>query len=89
LRSKNPWAVSPRPHQEPIRFSVSFRYDGLRQYARVDVPLGAMPADGYPVVVFLHGWVGEQAAPAMDFTFAHSLGLQAPDPGFADAASWW
>lgn len=51
---------------------VSFRSDGLLEYARVDVPVGPMPPAGYPVVVFLHGWVGETAAPTMDFTFARS-----------------
>ena len=37
------------------RYLASYQSDGLREYARVDLPAGAMPADGYPVVVFLHG----------------------------------
>ena len=48
-------------------YLASFRSDGLREYARVDLPVAAMPVEGYPVVVFLHGWVGIKAAPGLDF----------------------
>ncbi len=36
-------------------------------YARVDIPATRMPRSGYPVVVFLHGWIGIDAAPDYDF----------------------
>jgi dienelactone hydrolase len=68
----------------PSTFFASFRSEGLREYARIDIPTTAMPDAGYPVVVFLHGWVGEQAAPQMDFTFSHS-GYAALIRGFVDA----
>ena len=48
-------------------FLASFQSDGLREYARVDLPVAAIPGAGYPVVVFLHGWVGIKAAPGLDF----------------------
>jgi alpha-beta hydrolase superfamily lysophospholipase len=46
---------------------TSFSVSGLNQYARVDVPAGAAPAAGFPVVVFLHGWVGAANAPDWRF----------------------
>lgn len=48
-------------------YLVSFESDGLREYARVDFPAAPMPAAGYPVVLFLHGWMGMKAAPTLDF----------------------
>jgi pimeloyl-ACP methyl ester carboxylesterase len=53
-------------------YVVSYVSDGLREYARLDVPLSPMPSSGFPVAVFLHGWVGERDAPRLDFTFDHS-----------------
>jgi dienelactone hydrolase len=53
----------------PRTYITSFRSDGLRQYARLDLPAGPMPEAGYPVVVFLHGWVGLAGAPKLDFRF--------------------
>lgn len=41
--------------------------DGLRVYARVDLPNAPAPAKGYPVVVFAHGWAGADAAPTWPF----------------------
>ncbi len=41
--------------------------DGLLVYARIDVPTTAPPERGYPVVVFVHGWVGLDQAPGYDF----------------------
>lgn len=48
-------------------YMASFRSEGLREYARVDLPKGSMPTAGFPVVVFLHGWIGTDAAPTMEF----------------------
>ena len=48
-------------------FVVSYRSDGLREYARVDVPAAAAPVQGYPVIVFAHGWVGLKNAPGWSF----------------------
>jgi dienelactone hydrolase len=44
-------------------YVAEYDSDGLRVYTRVDIPAGDAPADGYPVVVFLHGWVGIKNAP--------------------------
>ena len=48
-------------------YLAAFTSDRLREYARIDIPVTPMPADGFPIVVFLHGWVGINAAPALDF----------------------
>lgn len=49
---------------------ASYRSDGLRLYTRIDVPHAPPPAGGYPVIVFLHGWVGYEAA--RDFHFSYT-----------------
>lgn len=51
---------------------VSYRSDGLKIYARVDLPPSgmAMPEKGFPVIVFAHGWVGAAAAQHFDFDYA-------------------
>lgn len=51
-------------------YMASYDSDGLRVYSRVDVPPGDMPAGGYPVIVFSHGWVGEEGAPGYKFNYA-------------------
>lgn len=37
-------------------FLVVYRSDGLNLYARINIPTGGIPAQGFPVVVFLHGY---------------------------------
>jgi len=44
-------------------YMAAYMSDGNRVYSRVDVPSTEMPEDGYPVVIFIHGWVGESDAP--------------------------
>lgn len=46
---------------------MAYRSDGLQVYARIDVPTSPAPADGYPVLLFAHGWVGQEAAPEYEF----------------------
>ena len=58
-------------------FLASYRSDGLRLYTRIDIPAGPQPRDGYPVVVFTHGWVGFEAA--RDFHFSYT-----PDSMYAE-----
>ena len=56
-------------------FMASYKSDGLRVYTRVDVPPTPMPAAGYPVIIFCHGWVGASGAPGYRFDYsakAHS-----------------
>jgi len=48
---------------------ASYHSDGLRLYARVDVPRAPPPRGGYPVVVFMHGWVGYDAAKEFHFSY--------------------
>ncbi|WP_156424962.1 alpha/beta hydrolase [Novosphingobium fuchskuhlense] len=56
---------------------ASYQSDGLRLYARLDVPHAPPPPGGYPVIVFLHGWVGYEAA--KDFHFSYT-----PDSMYAE-----
>ncbi len=49
---------------------ASYRSDGLRVYTRVDVPPGPMPAGGWPVIIFSHGWVGAAGAPSYGFQYS-------------------
>lgn len=48
---------------------VSYQSDGLRVYARISAPPPEhkRPPDGWPVVIYAHGWVGEQGAPGYRF----------------------
>lgn len=48
---------------------ASYRSDGLRLYTRIDVPTTPPPAGGYPVIVFMHGWVGYDAAKEFHFSY--------------------
>ncbi|MEP3891886.1 MAG: hypothetical protein ABJN69_15630 [Hellea sp.] len=44
-------------------YMASFHSDGLRQYARLTVPDGPAPEGGYPFILFLHGYIGQEKAP--------------------------
>jgi alpha-beta hydrolase superfamily lysophospholipase len=50
---------------------MSYRSDGLRVYARVDVPpnIVAAPTSGRPVIVLAHGYVGLEGAPGYRFEY--------------------
>jgi uncharacterized protein len=37
-------------------FLVSYSSDGLKEFARINIPEGAVPDQGFPVVVFAHGF---------------------------------
>lgn len=49
-------------------YMAAYDSDGLRVYARIDIPVTPMPAGGYPVVIFGHGWVGNKAAYTFNYT---------------------
>ena len=49
-------------------YMASYQSDGLRVYTRVDVPPTPMPAAGYPVIIYSHGWVGAAGAQPTDST---------------------
>ena len=57
------------PHNNMSYRSVIAAYisDGLRVYARIDIPNKPPPQQGYPVVLFSHGWVGLNNAKDFDF----------------------
>ncbi len=66
---------------------LSYTSDGLALYARLELPASAAPAGGYPVVLFLHGWVGADSAPDYPFScndggyYAHIINAWA-DAGY-------
>lgn len=51
-------------------YMLSYDSDGLRLYARVDIPVTTMPETGFPVLVFAHGWVGIKNAPSYDLGYS-------------------
>lgn len=75
-------------------FMASYDSDGLHVYTRIDLPDGPMPEKGFPVVLFIHGWMGIDAAPALDFYYDgqsnYSLIIDAyVDAGFAVFVPGW
>ena len=67
---------------------VSYQSDGLRVYARLDLPATDGLPEGYPVVVFLHGWRGIDAAPSLGFyydpeSYYHDMVNAYREAGFA------
>jgi dienelactone hydrolase len=50
-------------------YIASYVSDGNRVYTRIDVPARGAPPGGYPVLIFVHGWYGREAAPAFDFMY--------------------
>ena len=66
-------------------YMTSYQSDGNRVYSRIDIPSSPPPEDGYPLMVFVHGWVGLQDAPTFDFGYkADSLYSRYVD-AFVDA----
>ena len=66
-------------------YMASYSSDGNRIYSRIDIPASPPPVDGYPVMIFVHGWVGLKDAPEFDFGYkADSLYSRYIDP-FVDA----
>ena len=49
---------------------ASYTTDGLNVYSRVDVPPTEMPEEGYPVIIYAHGWVGADGAPGYTFNYS-------------------
>ena len=50
-------------------YMVSYQSDLRMVYARLDIPSTAMPAKGYPVIIFAHGWVGQEKADNYNFGY--------------------
>ncbi len=80
IRTLRDVADKPYPSQ-----MVSYDSDGLSVFARFDRPRSPPPAEGYPVVVFCHGWVGIEAAPGLDFYYAADSNYGAMIDAYVDA----
>ena len=52
-------------------YMVSYQSDLRNVYARLDIPSTPMPVKGYPVIVFAHGWVGQEKA--LNYNFGYDL----------------
>ena len=52
-------------------YMVSYQSDLRNVYARLDIPSTTMPARGYPVIIFAHGWVGQEKA--LNYNFGYDL----------------
>ncbi|MCR9193510.1 MAG: hypothetical protein NXH88_02190 [Hyphomonas sp.] len=63
-------ASGERP-RKATRLMAGYRSEGQSLYARIDIPFGPPPPQGYPVMVFAHGWVG--AENARDWHFGCTL----------------
>ena len=50
-------------------YLASYKSDGLRLYTRIDVPASPTPDEGYPVVIFVHGYRGFDLAPSLNFYY--------------------
>ncbi len=51
-------------------YLASYDSEGLRLYTRIAVPPSTPPENGFPVVVFVHGWTGIERAPEYDFFYS-------------------
>lgn len=60
-------ALKPAQFMESRSLLASYDSDGLRVYTRIDLPRSPPPRSGYPVLIFVHGWYGRDAAPGFDF----------------------
>lgn len=59
-------------------YMASFHSDGLRQYARLTVPDGPAPEEGFPFILFLHGYIGQEKAPT------YSIGCEPGNPYYSE-----
>ncbi len=48
---------------------IGYQSDGLKLYSRIDIPDIPAPENGFPVVVFVHGWIGLENAATYDFSY--------------------
>jgi len=66
-------------------YLASYLSDGLRVYARIDTPDSPQPDQGYPVVIFVHGWAGIEQAPTYDLYFRNHVDYSEMVENYVDA----
>ena len=66
-------------------YMLSYQSDLRNVFARLDIPSTPMPAKGYPVILFAHGWVGQDKA--QDYNFGYDVTSLAGEliNGYVDA----
>ena len=64
---------------------ATYQSDGLGVYSRIDIPETPAGEDGYPVVIFVHGWMGIEAAPSANFYLDDDSNYDAMIRHFVDA----
>ena len=53
----------PRAEGTYKSYMAGFSSDGIYQYARLTLPNTRVPQSGYPFILFLHGFIGQEKAP--------------------------
>ncbi|MDB4845489.1 hypothetical protein OAH55_08080, partial [Hellea sp.] len=53
----------PRAEGTYKSYMAGFSSDGIHQYARLTLPNTRVPQSGYPFILFLHGFIGQEKAP--------------------------
>lgn len=48
---------------------IGYQSDGLEIFSRIDIPNIPAPENGFPVVIFVHGWVGLENAATYNFGY--------------------
>jgi pimeloyl-ACP methyl ester carboxylesterase len=66
-------------------YVLAYSSDGNRIYSRADIPATAPPASGYPIVIFVHGWVGIDSAPDYNFNYTANSSSATVIDKFVDA----
>lgn len=66
-------------------YMVSYQSDLRNVYTRLDIPSTPMPAEGYPVITFAHGWVGQEKALNYNFGYDETSLARELINGYVDA----
>ncbi|WP_373006655.1 alpha/beta hydrolase family protein [Hyphomonas sp.] len=74
--------VSGEYKTDALRYMGAYLSEGQRVYTRIDIPSSLPPAQGFPVIVFAHGWVGAEGA--ADWHFGCSV-----ESIYADMIAAW
>ena len=81
-RPCTPGEASGEHPTDALRYMGAYLSEGQRVYTRIDIPSGVAPAQGFPVIVFAHGWVGVDEA--ADWHFGCSV-----ESIYADMIAAW
>ncbi len=70
IETKNNYTDKFIEHSPPYFTGIiSYKSDGLNIFSRIDIPDTPMPEKGFPLVIFVHGWIGLDKAASYDFSY--------------------